>query len=68
MQEDEAAMLFKVTDDGFEALRKGVSEMHPYEVPCIVRYAIADGHRPYLDWIGDSVLHADPASKGPAER
>ena len=68
VQEDEAAMLFKVTDDGFEALREAISEMHPYEVPCIVRYAIAEGHRPYLDWIGGSVLPADPASEGPGER
>jgi len=55
VQENEAAMLFKVTDAGFEALRAGISEMHPYEVPCIVRYAIVEGHQPYLDWIGNCI-------------
>ncbi|OPX62805.1 MAG: Divalent-cation tolerance protein CutA [Methanomassiliicoccales archaeon PtaB.Bin134] len=56
MQEAETALLFKVPDSGFEALSEAVLELHPYEVPCIVRYAIAEGHRPYLDWIGENVF------------
>lgn len=54
MHEAETALLFKVPDAGFEALRQAVLELHPYEVPCIVRYAIAEGHRPYLDWLEEA--------------
>lgn len=54
-REPESAMLFKVADEGFEALRSAILEVHPYEVPCIVRYAIAEGHQPYLDWISENV-------------
>jgi len=59
-REPEAALLFKVTDEGFEALRSAILEVHPYDVPCIVRYAIAEGHRPFLDWISDCVPPASP--------
>lgn len=55
VQGPEVAMLFKVTDDGYESLYEAVLEMHPYETPCIVRYAIAEGHRPFLDWIEECV-------------
>ena len=51
----EAAMLFKVPREGFDALRSAILEVHPYEVPCIVGYAITAGHPPYLDWISESV-------------
>jgi periplasmic divalent cation tolerance protein len=52
----EAAMLFKVTDEGFEALRSAILKVHPYDVPCIVRYPIAGGHGPFLDWISESIV------------
>lgn len=61
LQEEEVAMLFKVTDDGFESLRAAIVSMHPYEVPCIVRYPIAEGHPPYMDWIAENVR--TPASE-----
>ncbi len=55
-REPEAAMLFKVPTEGFESLRSEILKVHPYEVPCLVRYDIAEGHQPYLDWISESVL------------
>lgn len=54
MEEGEYAILLKIRTEDFEALRKAVLELHPYEVPCIVRYEISEGHEPYLDWIGES--------------
>ena len=54
MEEQEQAMLLKIRSEDFEALRKAVLEIHPYEVPCVVRYEISEGHQPYLDWIGES--------------
>ncbi|TFG57302.1 MAG: divalent-cation tolerance protein CutA [Methanomassiliicoccus sp.] len=54
VEDDEVAMLFKVAEERYKELERAVLEMHPYEVPCIVRYRIADGHLPYLDWIKES--------------
>ncbi|HUT26808.1 MAG TPA: divalent-cation tolerance protein CutA [Methanomassiliicoccales archaeon] len=54
VEDGEVAMLFKVAEERYKELERTVLEMHPYEVPCIVRYRIADGHMPYLDWIKES--------------
>lgn len=54
MEEGEYAILLKIRTEDFESLRTAVMELHPYEVPCIVRYEISDGHEPYLDWISES--------------
>ena len=35
----------------FGELKKGISELHPYECTCIVAWPIAAGHQPYLDWV-----------------
>ncbi len=51
VEDDEVAMLFKVANERYKELERAVLKMHPYEVPCIVRYSIVDGHLPYLDWI-----------------
>jgi periplasmic divalent cation tolerance protein len=54
MEEDEYAVLLKIRTEDFEALRTAVLELHPYEVPCIVRYEIREGHATYLNWIRES--------------
>lgn len=54
VEEEEHAILLKIRSEDFEALRNAVLEIHPYEVPCVVRYEISEGHQPYLDWIGES--------------
>jgi len=52
----EALLLLKTRSELFEALRKRVVELHPYEVPEIIALPLAAGHPPYLDWI-DSCTH-----------
>jgi periplasmic divalent cation tolerance protein len=54
IEEGEYAMLLKTRTEDFESLRTAVKELHPYEIPCIVRYEISEGHQPYLDWVGKS--------------
>lgn len=39
----------------FEELEKRISELHPYDCPCIVAWPIAAGHRPYLDWVAQEM-------------
>ena len=36
----------------FAEIEKRVSELHPYDCPCVVAWPIAAGNPPYLDWLG----------------
>lgn len=51
--EAEVAVIFKTTDDRYDALEKLIRKHHPYEVPCIVALPIENGHAPYLQWVVD---------------
>ena len=53
-EEREWGMLLKTRSEDFREVESAVMEVHPYQVPCIVRYGIAEGHQPYLDWVGES--------------
>ena len=48
----------KTTRPRFEALRRRVVELHPYEVAEVIALEVTAGHAPYLDWVRGSV--ADP--------
>ncbi len=47
----EVALILKTTAARFPALERRIGELHPYEVPCIVAWEVADGHEPYLNWV-----------------
>lgn len=51
---EEFVMVLKIRTDDFELVSKEITKLHPYEVPCIVKYEISDGNQPYLDWIRES--------------
>ncbi len=51
---EEVILFMKIWSADFDLVAKEIVSMHPYEVPCIVKYDIADGYRPYLDWIKES--------------
>jgi len=53
---DEFILLLKIRTEDFEDLKKLVLKMHPYEIPCIVRYDIIEGHDKYLNWIRESTM------------
>ncbi len=56
IQEDsEALVIFKTTRDVVAALRKRVTELHPYEVPEFLAVPVTDGHEPYLRWVEGEV-------------
>ncbi len=50
-QASEFAIVLKIRATEFDEVAAEVSRLHPYDVPCIVKYDIADGWQPYLDWI-----------------
>jgi len=54
-RDGEWLLVMKTTAARFEALREAVVELHPYDVPEVVGLPIERGHRPYLEWIDQSV-------------
>lgn len=52
VQDDREVQLFIKTRRGRLAeVERWITEHHPYEVPEIVALAVADGSKPYLDWL-----------------
>lgn len=52
--EAETLAIIKTTDERFEALKKRLVELHPYEVPEVIAMQVTTGHEPYLSWIVNS--------------
>jgi periplasmic divalent cation tolerance protein len=50
---DEVCLIAKSRAGLFERIERRVTELHPYDCPCIVAWPIVGGHRPYLDWIAE---------------
>lgn len=53
--EAEALVIFKTEAALFEALRRRVVELHPYEVPEVISVRVDEGNAAYLQWMKDSV-------------
>lgn len=53
-QDAEILLIIKTRTERFEAVKKMVQELHPYEVPEIICTDITAGNIPYLDWIDES--------------
>lgn len=49
--DSEVLMVIKTRASLFEKLSKRVNELHPYDVPECVALPIADGLKPYMDWL-----------------
>lgn len=47
----EVMVIFKTTADSAEAAQARLRELHPYEVPEILRLPVDGGWPPYLDWV-----------------
>ena len=50
-EDAEVLLLIKTTRERLDALRDRLAELHPYEVPELVAFEIADGLPPYLAWL-----------------
>ena len=66
-REPEQLLLIKTTRACFDALRKRVLALHPYELPELIAVEVAAGHAPYVDWVaqGCAVPAASGASASP---
>jgi periplasmic divalent cation tolerance protein len=55
MQEDEEVLcLIKTRPSAFDRARARILQLHPYEVPEILAFAVADGSPAYLAWLRES--------------
>ncbi len=52
-EEPEAVLIAKTKKVLVPELIEKVKAMHSYELPCILSLPIADGHGPFLEWIGE---------------
>jgi periplasmic divalent cation tolerance protein len=50
-ESDEVLCLIKTRPEIFERLRRRIVELHPYEVPEILSFAVDAGSPAYLDWV-----------------
>jgi len=48
---NEAVLLVKTRADRGPALEARVLELHPYDVPEVVRVGVSGGSLPYLEWV-----------------
>ena len=55
VEDSEVLLIIKTKSRLFESLKEAVLNAHSYEVPEIIRVNIEEGHRPYLQWIEESV-------------
>ncbi len=53
--EPESLLLIKTTAARIAALKAWIAEHHPYDVPEVLVLPVADGLKPYLDWIAAGV-------------
>lgn len=51
----EVLLVIKTTAGGFDALRRRVLELHPYDTPEVIDLGVRGGDPDYLDWIRNSV-------------
>jgi periplasmic divalent cation tolerance protein len=53
---DEVAAIFKTHHWRSEALMERITELHSYEVPCVVTWSIDKIVGKYADWVEDMVI------------
>jgi len=51
----EALLMIKTVDRLLEPLSKRIHDLHPYELPEVIKVAIEGGSERYLEWIGQNV-------------
>ncbi len=54
--EDEWVSIVKTVPENWDILQKEVEEIHPYDVPCIMKIEVT-ANKAYEDWIRGEVLN-----------
>jgi periplasmic divalent cation tolerance protein len=48
---EEAILLLKASSQVMDQLLERISALHPYDVPEVLAFPVAQGHPPYLAWV-----------------
>ena len=59
VEEPEYRLLLKTSDDGCEALEARMAELHPYELPAVVRINADAPSNAFADWVRAEVRPPD---------
>ena len=51
----ETLLVIKTTSRRFDALKRAVRRLHPYQCPEIIALPVTAGHQPYVRWVTESV-------------
>ena len=51
--ENEVVALLKTTAEKWDAVKKEIEDIHPYDVPCIMKMPV-EANEAYEDWIGET--------------
>ena len=54
--QDEAVLILKTTDQGYDKLESLIIEIHSYDDPCILKLPIEGGAADFMSWIKDAVV------------
>jgi periplasmic divalent cation tolerance protein len=54
-RDSEHLLIVKSVRNLWQTLERKVREIHPYDVPEVIAFAIDEGHGPYLSWLTNSV-------------
>jgi len=54
--EGEIVTLFKTIPENWEKLMKKINDIHPYEVPCIIKIEV-EANEAYEDWVQEQCLN-----------
>ena len=65
-EDDEVLCLVKTRPELLDALTERVRALHPYDVPEILAFEVADGSADYLAWLHESTAPAGSPS-GPSD-
>ena len=56
----EVLCIAKTRPELFDRLQRRIRELHPYEIPEILAFAVDEGSAEYLDWLRQSTTSAGP--------
>lgn len=54
LEEQECIAVFKCTHAGLDALHARIVELHSYECPCVVSWALSAGNPLFLKWVEEN--------------
>ncbi|NNE28414.1 MAG: divalent-cation tolerance protein CutA [Saprospiraceae bacterium] len=57
-KDDEWVSLIKTTKEMWEAVNDAVEELHPYDIPCLIRHEVK-ANEAYENWIRENVKKSD---------